>query len=171
MDSWLDIERRFRDLAPALKFHRLDDQTGAAGEWWRVAGEPCQVVTDFELLCELAGEQLAIVLKSESEYADIVAGNNVKWMWYRMLKKNTSSYKMGSSGYEIADDGTRNWIYTGSLNNIGESAANLALWLNAKYPLRPKINIEAWYKKLYRDYGKEILIGVVVAIIGSLVAL
>ncbi|WP_257969817.1 hypothetical protein [Vibrio parahaemolyticus] len=56
MNSWLDFEHRFRTLAPVLQYHRLDDQTGAAGEWWRVAGQPCKSVEEFELLCELAGE-------------------------------------------------------------------------------------------------------------------
>ncbi|MGL1277962.1 hypothetical protein ACSTJ6_20310 [Vibrio parahaemolyticus] len=74
MNSWLDFEHRFRTLAPVLQYHRLDDQTGAAGEWWRVAGQPCKSVEEFELLCELAGEQLIELLKSESEYGNIISG-------------------------------------------------------------------------------------------------
>ncbi|ELR8704625.1 hypothetical protein V4T45_004233 [Vibrio vulnificus] len=170
MNSWLDFEHRFRTLAPVLQYHRLDDQTGAAGEWWRVAGQPCKSVEEFELLCELAGEQLIELLKLESEYGNIISGDRPQWAWYRMLKKHTSSYEIGTSGYEIDENGSKNWIHTGTLYHIGESSANLALWLNIKYPIPLKVK-DVWYKRLYRDYGKEVLIGLIVAILGSFFAL
>ena len=68
MDSWLDIEQRFRLLAPELKHHRLDAQWGAAGEYWRIAGSGSTSATEqFEILSSLAGQLLRRVLKGESE--------------------------------------------------------------------------------------------------------
>jgi hypothetical protein len=37
MSSWIELEKRFLEVEPALRFARLDVQTGTKGEYWRLA--------------------------------------------------------------------------------------------------------------------------------------
>ena len=51
MNSWIDIENRFRNIAESLKYLILDYQWGAAGEHWGLSGmRKNTVVKQFEEL-------------------------------------------------------------------------------------------------------------------------
>ncbi|MFD2270511.1 hypothetical protein ACFS07_03585 [Undibacterium arcticum] len=68
MKSWLDLEMRFRSLAPNLRHCRLDVQWGAAGEYWRIAGTGSTPTTqEYELLSVVAGKFLGQVLNASDE--------------------------------------------------------------------------------------------------------
>ena len=42
LPTWDELAARFSQLEPALQFSRIDGQTGAAGEHWRIAGAPAR---------------------------------------------------------------------------------------------------------------------------------
>ena len=59
MPSWEHFEQRFSRLEEALQFSRIDGQTGAAGEYWRIAGPPNPEAEDrFIALTGMASAKL-----------------------------------------------------------------------------------------------------------------
>jgi len=163
MKSWLDLEERFRNLALSLRYVRIDEQTGAAGEHWRIAGSAAnESIRQFELLCNLAGQQIT-ELKVCSE--EILNHPDPKIRWYRLLKEVSPSYKTGISGYQTNDEGENlGWIHTGSISDIGEASANMCLQLHQTHPIKPK-----WYEILYRDYAIQIIIGLILLVAGAVI--
>ncbi len=167
MDNWLNFESRFKELAPRVQYSRIDDQTGAAGEYWRIAGgnNDQEAELEFETLCSLAGNHITEVLGGIEAYDAMLNHEDPKIRWYRLLKQKTTSYSRSSSGYQIEDDGSKGWIHGGTISRIGEGSANLALWLHANHPIK-----QYWVKTLYQDYGKEIVVGVVLIIASAVFA-
>jgi hypothetical protein len=168
MKNWIELESRFRSLAPGLQHARLDDQTGAAGEYWRLAGGfDHQAVRQFETLSLLAGTLLVEALAGQPDAKPILEGTDPKIRWYRALKAYSESHEIGPSGYQKNDAGENlGWIHSGSIQNIGEVAANVSLYLQARHPIRAR-----WYKQIYDDYGKKIVIGLVLALAAALIGL
>lgn len=168
LKTWLDFEARFQSLAPRLKYTRLDDQTGAAGEYWRLAGGfDRESEKQFEALSHLAGNLLTETLAGQSNHERIISHNDPKVRWYRALKFLSGAHKPGPPAY-LTDEAGENvrWIYGGSINHPAEVAANVCLQLQAHHPVRSR-----WYERLYEDYGKEIIIGLVLALATALIGL
>lgn len=98
IQTWLDLEERFRRLIPDLKYTRLDEQTGAAGEFWRIAGgDARQAANEFELLSMLAGKLLQQVGRNKAELKEIIVHHDFKICWYRALKKFCRAYEPSRS--------------------------------------------------------------------------
>ena len=168
MDTWINFESRFKELAPRLQSSRIDDQTGAVGEYWRLSGvnNDREAEQEFQTLCSIAGNHITEVLGGIEAYSIILDNEDPKIRWYRLLKEKSPSYSRGPSGYQIEDDGSKGWIHGGTISHICEGSANLALWLHANHPIT-----QHWAKTFYQDYGKEIIVGAVLIIISSIVAL
>ncbi len=164
MNTWLEFEARFRELSPLMQSARIDDQTGSAGEHWRIAGITLnnETVKQYELLCNLAGQQITDLNIGSNE---LLNHTDPKVRWYRLLKSSTASYQNGLAGYQTDDDGNNlGWLYTGTINNICEGSANLCLQLHTTNPIKPKLR-----ETLYQDYGKQIIIGIILLFIGGLI--
>jgi hypothetical protein len=134
MDTWHELERRFQYLESTLRGARLDRQTGAAGEYWRVAAASDRLATSrFEVLSRAAGRKL----RSDAEFLRIAVPAEVmeddpedKIVWYRALALCTGFYENGLVGLQENDDGSRaGAIYTGNINNPAGVAATYCLEL------------------------------------------
>lgn len=164
MKTWLDFESRFRELSPALQQARIDNQTGAVGEYWRIAGisPNKEAVRQFELLCNLSGQQIT---ELHACSAEILNHEDPKIRWYRLLKNTSASYERGISGYQSDEEGNSlEWIHGGTISNICESSANLCLQLHSTHPIKQK-----WHEIVYQDYGKQIVIGIILLLIGGVI--
>lgn len=138
MDYWLDIEQRFRQLAPELNQHRIDAQWGAAGEHWRVTGARSSPATEqFEILSSLAGRLLLAVLKGDTkEEKAIISTEDEKLRWYKALKMMSSSFENNDCVEQLnADGSSAGLIFSGTVNQIAEASANLCLTFHASHPV------------------------------------
>lgn len=138
MDSWLDIEQRFRKLAPELSQHRIDAQWGAAGEYWRVTGARSSPATEqFEILSSLAGRLLLAALKGDTkEEKTIISTEDEKLRWYKALKMMSSSFENNDYAEQLnADGSSAGLIFSGTVNQIAEASANLCLTFHALHPV------------------------------------
>lgn len=167
MKTWLDYEERFKEIAPKLQDSHIDEQTGAAGEHWRVAGltNNREALHEFETLCTIVGKKATEVLKEDISFAKILEHPEPKIRWYRLLKTHSTSYEPGTPGYQIEEDGSKGRLHHGTISNIGKGSANLCLWLEAHFPIT-----QPWYVTLYEDFGKEIIIGVILILITAVIA-
>ena len=161
MESWLEFEKRFRELAPKLTHARIDDQSGDAGESWRIAGTATnnETIKEFELLCAVAGGKLENLKFPE----EILNHKDPKVRWYRLMKSNSANYQHGHVGEMSTSSGEHlGFVYGGTIQEIGVCAANLCLALHPSHPLKTK-----WYKTIYKDYGPQIIGGVILLLIGG----
>ena len=155
-------------MASALNFCRLDAQWGAAGEHWHVAGTSAPVVRrEFELLCGVAGQFLERIYSAKvPEQAALLNISNPKIRWYTLLKQ-TSQFEQFVYGEQHNEDGSSaGFIYSATLHSIAESSANLCLALQAEYPIVERTSKWQWF---HDNYGKAIVVGVVLALIGAVV--
>jgi hypothetical protein len=168
MNNWLELEARFRALAPRMRHTRLDDQTGTNVEHWRLAaGFDRASDREFELLSELAGNLLSVALKSQPDTAQIISHHDPKVRWYRAMKVLSGAYKPGLVAFQTNDAGENMGnIYGGTIYNLPEVAANLCLHFHSRHPITVP-----WYQKIYDQYGKKIIIGVILIFVTALVRL
>jgi hypothetical protein len=170
MKTWLDIEARFRVLAPGLKSCRLDAQWGAAGEYWHVAGGADPVVRqEFELLCGVAGQLLEKVYSAKSpDQAVLLDIPNPKVRWYSLLKQFANFQNLIYGEQRHPDGSSAGIIYSASLPSFVESCANLCLALQTQHPVIERPGKWQWF---HDNYGKAILVGAVLALISAAVKL
>ena len=167
MESWLELEKRFRSLSGDLKYCRLDGQWGSAGEYWRIAGSARTPATEqYEILSSLAGQVLKKVLKGSDEAEKKLLGiSDPKIAWYNALKGRSGSFGDHSYARELNEDGSSaGLIFTGSLTNMADAAANLCLALHTSHPILQR---KRWWQWLHDNYVKAIIIGGILAIIGA----
>ena len=167
MENWLDLESRFRSLAPALQFARLDAQWGAAGEYWRIAGvSNSAAVQQFEILASIAGKSLERALLAAGESDSKLLGiEDVKHRWYALLKESSPEFGNLSYGQQVSDDGSpAGLIYTGSIRSFSEASGNLCLSLHASHPIKDIKSKWVWF---HENYGKGLLIGGILAVAGA----
>jgi hypothetical protein len=167
MKTWLDLEARFRALEPALQFCRLDAQWGAAGEYWRIAGNVSPMARqEYELLSGVAGQFLEQVYSSKIEKEQaLLAIVDTRTRWYNLLKQTSPVFGDRSYGEQLNDDGSSaGFIYTGSLNSMAAAAANLCLALQASHPIVERKSRWQW---LHENYIKALVVGIVVALVGA----
>jgi hypothetical protein len=158
-------------MAPALRGCRLDAQWGAAGEYWRIAGFTDAIGRqEYELLCGVGGTFLEQVYSSNVEGERVLLEErDPKVRWYRLLKATSPAFGDLSYGEQLHEDGTSaGFIFTGSLDRIAEASANTCLALHASHPLVERKSKWTW---LHENYVKAIVIGVVVAIVGTIIKL
>jgi hypothetical protein len=167
METWLDLETRFRSLAPSLQFSRLDAQWGAAGVYWRIAGAGnSSAAQQFEILASIAGQQLGRALtaagESDSKLLEIA---DLQHRWYNLLKDSSQEFGNLSYGQQLNDDGTSaGFIYTASLHPFSEASANLCLSLHASHPIKDVKSKWLWF---HENYGKGLVIGCILAVVGA----
>lgn len=171
MKSWLELEQRFRALAPSLQHFRLDAQWGAAGEYWRLAGGGTTPAShEYEILSALGGRMLQKVLStaSESEQA-LLQMKDPEVRWYNLLKARSPFFGDRSYGQQLHEDGSSaGFIYTGSVRQPAEAAAVLCLALEASHPIVERKSKWQW---LHENYVKAILVGAAVALLGAVAKL
>lgn len=136
MPTWTELERRFLELEPALRFARLDGQRGTEGEYWRVAASFDPAATSrFESLATIAGRKLGQTFKPESLPEELRDAPNEQFRWYRAISRNLRFYNPGPVAYPVNDKGERTgWITTGSVNNPAAVSAAHCLELAAMAP-------------------------------------
>ena len=116
MDSWIDLEKRFRALAPQLAHARIDDQTGVDGEYWRIAGTATnnETVREFELLCAVAG---SLISDLDVYPPEIVDHTDTTVRWFRLMKANSATYRQDIIGTVSTSDGeVRGHIVTANID-------------------------------------------------------
>lgn len=142
MRSWLDFERRFREISEPLRGLRLDFQWGAAGEHWRLAGmgrEP--KVRQFEGCAILAGQLLERCFDDSTHIGRLILSETIYTeRWYRAIKELSGEFDQNLFAIQQDKDGNNaGYIYSGSIQNVVEVAANVCLHLQASYPLEETI--------------------------------
>jgi len=147
LKNWLDLEARFRTIAPRLQGYRLDIQLGAVETFRLVGGHDREARMEFELLSRSAGKLLKHALPDNGGYDVILGYRHPPMRWYRALKELSHAAEPGTVGFQIVD-GREQGIYNWTINNIGDIAANVCLDLQGQYPIRPS--------RWERYHGKEI---------------
>ncbi len=150
MNTWLDIEKRFRDISPSLSGVRLDHQWGDAGEYWRVAGgSHDNNFEQFEILASIAGQLLEKSLpKNDPVLEKIVNEESYENRWYRAVWELTNKIENYTFGIMKNDNDEKvGQIHSAMIFNVVNVSANLCLRLHALYPIKevntniPSINI------------------------------
>lgn len=137
MKSWLEFEKRFRQIAAQLQDFRIDFVWGTAGEHWRLCGmQSSSISKQFEALAELAGLALQ---ECSSKYTDLLPliskEKEPKHVWYRALKELSGEFKTAFLACQQDVHGNfAGHIFSGRVMNIGEASANLCLLLHSRYP-------------------------------------
>jgi len=171
MKTWLDLESRFRALAPVLQFCHLAAQWGAAGEHWHVNGTAAPAARqEYELLCGVAGQFLERVYSPKvPEQAALLAIPNTKIRWYTLLKQLSPHFGDLIYGEQHNEDGSSaGFIYAGTLRSIAESSANLCLALQANHPIVEPKSKWQWF---HDNYVKAIVVGIILALVGATIKL
>ncbi|MDR7332454.1 hypothetical protein [Roseateles asaccharophilus] len=166
MQTWLDLESRFRALAPRLKFGRLDAQWGAAGEHWHIAGGADQLARqEFELLSAVAGRFLEQVYSAKDpDQSKLLLIEDPRARWYTLLKQFAGVQNL-LHGQQLHDDGSpAGSIYSGTVTAFVESSANLCLALHTKSPI---VERQSKWKWFHDNYGKALIVGVALALVGA----
>lgn len=160
-------------LSPLLKHSRLDAQWGAAGKYWRIAGISDQLaVQQFEVLASLTGQALERVFSRKVEAEGLLLDiSDHRIRWYELLKQNSPTFGNLSYGEQFHEDGSSaGLIFTGSLNRFAEASANLCLSLHSSHPLIQEQSESRW-KWFHDNYGKSLIIGVILTIVGAVIKL
>jgi hypothetical protein len=96
MPSWTELERRFLELEPSLRSARLDQQTGAAGEYWCVAAAFNMVAkSSFESLSIIAGRKLDQDFGPDGLPDELRDAPSDRFRWYRAIARNPRFYTPG----------------------------------------------------------------------------
>jgi len=170
MRTWLDLEGRFRLLVPRLARARLDAQWGAAGEHWHISGGVDPIVRkEYELLCGVAGRFLEQVYSpKDPSQADILAISDAKTRWYTLLKRFHPFQNMIYGEQQHPDGSSAGYIYSATLPSFVESSANLCLALHTDHPILERTSKWKWF---HDNYGKAIVVGIVLTLVGALINL
>lgn len=141
METWLDIEHRFRTLVEPLRFLRLDVHWGGStGEGWRLAGiRRTSAVAEFEVLSAIAGDAVVKAFTGSTQKPDWLSDPESDRRWFRALKEQSGAFEFGHIVWEADEDGKKTGtIYGGGINNVVEVSANFCLTMHRKFPLRPE---------------------------------
>ena len=136
MASWFELEKKFLELEPALRFARLDRATSSAGEYWDVKAVSDPVArTRFESLATMAGRKLATIFTFESLPDELRNAPNDRSRWYHFLCKHHQFYEqMHHYGIESNGQGKKRiWLY-GSVANLAEASAACCLEVASMCP-------------------------------------
>lgn len=116
---------------------------------------------------ELAGIALTEALKGQTDAEKILSHPDPKIRWYRALKFLSGAHKTDSPGYQTNEAGENlGWIFGGTFYNLPEVAGNVCLKLHGKHPIKA-----LWYERIYEQYGKEIIVGLVIALASAKIGL
>lgn len=150
MKNWIEIEKRFREIAPLLSDVRLDYQWGDAGVYWNLSGGYRNAnFEQFKMLTLLAGQLLEKSLpKSDSSFQKIFTEETFEGRWYRAIWDLTNKQENHMFAVMKNDNGEdAGHIYSAMVFKVVDVSANLCLKLHALYPIvensthTPNINI------------------------------
>lgn len=167
MNSWLDLEKRFREISAKLSFTRIDHQWGAAGEYWRITGSATTpTVQEFELLTALAGTALKKAIKKSTPSAEFVFSEaDDKTRWFRALRAWSGGFESADYACQTDENGKfAGNIFTDTMHDPALMSANLCLRLHTDYPFPEK----SFWRKARDEYGSKIIVGTVVTGITAL---
>lgn len=83
------------------------------------------------------------------------------------MKFLSGAHKSDLVGYQTDEAGQNlGHIFGGTINHLPDVAANLCLQLHGRHPITPP-----WHQKLYEQYGKEIIVGLTLALATALIGL
>lgn len=127
--DWLDLEERFRELSEPLREVRLDIQTGAAGEHFRLAGlARAEVIVQFQALACIAGDLIQTTGGAAYERVDSASDGLTRW--YRAVQELTGLQRPGPVAQQLDEQGSpAGFIFTSSVDRIAEASAALCLML------------------------------------------
>jgi hypothetical protein len=130
--AWEELKTDFDSLAGSLRFHRIDYQWGAAGEYVNLTGGRVTSATRrFEVLAAIAGAKLADY-PADLLNPDVLRTEDPRLRWYHALRHHSGAFEHGPFGYQTDDAGNHTGnIFTGSLNQPAEASATLALHFSA----------------------------------------
>ncbi len=168
MKSWIDLETRFNALVELLGPLRMDAQWGSAGEHWHITGmQSNHYVKEFKALASIAGQLLEQSLTPESALGKVLlAENNPEIRWYRAIKEFSGDFRTELPGKEIGENGEiLGYIHFGSTSGVVKSSANFCLWLQGNFPVKDS---RSWPERIYDDYGKQIVVGTILAVITAI---
>lgn len=133
LPTWLEFEQRFKELEPALQYCRIDHQTGDAGEHWRFTGSFARDAKDrFHAVATLASARLVHEFDL-SAFEDLAKETDPKRRWYMALQHLGERYEMSPNfAWQVREDGSRGYIYTGFIDKPAAASATLCLSLAAR---------------------------------------
>lgn len=167
MNSWLELEKRFREVSAKLSNTRIDHQWGAAGEYWRITGSATTpTLQEFELLAALAGAALKKALKKSTPSAEFVFSEaDDKTRWYRALRAWSGGFESTEHACQTNENGEfAGNIFSDTMYDPALMSANLCLKLHTDHPFPEK----SFWRKAWDEYGSKIIVGVVVAFITTI---
>jgi hypothetical protein len=135
LPTWLELEQRFRELEPPLQFSRIDGQTGAAGEYWRIAGGAGRdTESRFNAVAAMASARLFKDFPDEVErHEELAAESDPAIRWYKALRYIANRYEHSLTGQEVNNDGSPGgFVYTGTIHNPAAASATLCLELASR---------------------------------------
>jgi hypothetical protein len=118
-----------------MQFMRIDGQTGAAGESWRVAGGAAgDAERRFNALAAMASRRLFQDFPPEvGRHSDLELENDPVVRWYKALRDIGGRYEQSHYAQEIDEDGTPGGlIFTGSIQQPAAISATLCLQLASR---------------------------------------
>lgn len=161
MKPWLDLEARFRVLAPALRECRIEVQWGMGKECWRLtSGIEQSAVTEFEMLAVSAGQLLERALRKETgEEATLKQTVDPKIRWYTALKFYSPLFELDSHEEELKPDGSSGgFMFTGHVRKIADASADLCLAFQQSHPISAPRTGALWR---WGGYFKTILLAAI----------
>ena len=133
--TWFELEQRFRELEAPLQFMRIDGQTGAAGEHWRLAGGPSgDAGRRFHAVAAMASTRLFQDFPSEiRRFSELESESDPVIRWYKALQFIADRYEDYRYAEQINDDGSSGgFIFTGSIDQPATASATLCLELASR---------------------------------------
>ena len=176
MPTWYELEQRFKELESALQYSRIDGQSGAAGEHWRLAGTAGPDIDQrFKTLAQIAGDKFISDFPDEAKrFPEITDEKNAAIRWYKALKCIAYRYEMDTYAEQRnADGSSAGLIFLGTIQKPASASATLCLSLAARVPThqsratsprQSKIKLAATWVV---THVMQIVIGVVVAVIST----
>ena len=133
--TWFDLEGRFKELEEAMRFTRIDGQTGAAGEDWRLAGIPeGDASRRFMAIAAMASAKLFEDFPGGvNTHPELRAEQDPVIRWYKALQFIAGRYEQHRPAQQIDDDGIpAGTIFTGTIERPAEVSATLCLELASR---------------------------------------
>lgn len=136
--SWCELEQRFRELEPLMQYARIDGQTGAAGEYWRIAGgAERDAERRFIAIAAIASNRLFqdfhdIVIT----HTDLAQESDPAIRWYKALRDIGGRYEHSHRHLEQRnnDGSSGGFIFIGTINLPAAASATFCLELAARAP-------------------------------------
>ena len=146
-----------------MKFYRLDYQWGSAGEHWYLKGGVSNADTSqFETLATIAGD-LLMRLPPSAVAPEALAEPKAKYRWYLAVWHHMTYKIPEHMGFETRDGKDVGRIFSGTIDEPVQLSATLCLQFSTVV-VAPQVG---FWRTLWDNYGREIIVGVVVTVIGG----